>query len=53
MSATGRLLRLFGKIGLPKRGWATAVGFGMAGTRNPKPVEEAPPAENAAERRDP
>jgi hypothetical protein len=36
---TGRLLRLFGKIGLPRRGWATAVGFGMAGTRSPKPLE--------------
>jgi hypothetical protein len=39
VSATDRVLRLFGKIGLPRRGWATAVGLGTAGTRGPKPLE--------------
>jgi hypothetical protein len=51
VSVTGRLLRLFGKIGLPRRGWATAVGFGTAGTRGPKPLEpKDAPRENRAER---
>jgi hypothetical protein len=51
MSVTGRLLRLFGRIGMPRRGWATALGFGMAGTRGPKPLErERPQSDDRAER---
>jgi hypothetical protein len=51
VSITDRLLKLFGKIGLPRRGWATAIGFGTAGTRGPKPLErEQPPSDDRAER---